>query len=144
MKTAIALACAAVLCLLQGGVQAQDQFERQVRDQILSAAKTYEARGFALSRSIIVGSLDDNREATHSIDIQIGREYLVIGRCDNDCSDLDLWMNDSAGEVAKDVDTDDVPQVQAFSRRSGQITIRVGMITCSANPCRYGLGVFEK
>ena len=144
MKTRIALACLAACCLLQGGVQAQDQFERQVRDQILAAAKSYEAQGFALARAIIVGSLDDNRETTHSIDIVIGREYLVIGRCDNDCSDLDLWLNDSAGEVARDVDTDDIPQVQAFSRRSGQITIKVGMITCSANPCRYGLGVFEK
>ena len=144
MKTAFAVAFAAVLCLLQGGVQAQDQFERQVRDQILSAAKSYEAQGFSLSRAIIIGSLDDNREQEHELVGNIGREYVVIGRCDNDCSDLDLWLYDGAGEVDSDVASDDVPLVSAVIRRSGTMRVKVGMITCSANPCRYGLGVFEK
>ena len=74
-----------------------------------------------------------------------GVNYVILGVCDNDCSDLDLRLFDPNGrEVASDLLTDDNPVVNVTPRRTGTYTVRAIMTTCSSQPCRYGIGVYGR
>ena len=63
--------------------------------------------------------------------------------CDSDCSDVDLRLYNSAGElVDEDVLTDDVPIVEVPS--AGQYTAEVIMPGCSTSICYYAAGMYRQ
>jgi hypothetical protein len=43
-----------------------------------------------------------------------------------------------------DLESDDVPLVQVTPLKGGTFRLRVIMATCTAAPCRYGIGVWGK
>ena len=70
---------------------------------------------------------------------------MIVGVCDNDCSDFDLALETSDRAVlASDVLDDDVPVVEYAPNKSGTYWIRPTMVACSVNPCGYGIVVFVK
>ncbi|MFC1791404.1 hypothetical protein ACFL0I_02940, partial [Gemmatimonadota bacterium] len=90
-----------------------------------------------------LGELDRGAEEEVWIQLPHGDFYLV-GVCDNECDDLDMWIWDAAGEeVDEDVLTDDVPVLQVSPKAPGRYRIRVKMITCTIEPCAYGFEVFR-
>ena len=50
----------------------------------------------------------------------------------------------NGNEVDSDIDDDDYPQLELTARSSGRYRVKVMMPACSANPCRYGVGVWAK
>jgi hypothetical protein len=80
-----------------------------------------------------------------SLDLNIGTQYQIMGACDTDCSDLDFVLYDGRGnQIDQDVELDDVPIVTVTPSRTGTFRVKVTMATCTAEPCRYGIGVFGK
>ncbi len=123
----------------------EDQWESVVRSQFRSVASELESRGFSMSHEVFMGRLDDDENESLNIPLDGGNEYVLLGRCDQDCTDLDLTIFDADGnEVDTDLDVDDRPQLQLTVRRDARYRVRVSMATCSANPCRYGVGVWAK
>lgn len=126
-------------------VQAQDAWVRQVRAQLTAAGQVFENRGYELTHRIYTGSLPDNETEMVQLDLDVGMEYQIMGACDEDCTDLDLTLYDGNGNVIdSDVLDDDVPVVSVAVARSGVFRLRVSMVSCSEEPCRYGIGVFGK
>jgi hypothetical protein len=109
------------------------------------AGKEYEARGYSMTHQIFTGSLNNGASEMVEVNLDIGTSYQIMGACDNDCSDLDLVLYDPAGnQLSSDLEMDDFPIVSTAARRSGAYKVKVTMAHCSAEPCRYGLGVFGK
>lgn len=141
----IALIAAVGALLLAPAAHAQDAWTQQVRTQLSAAGGVFEANGYELTHRIYTGALDDTEEEMVQLDLDIGREYQIMGACDADCSDLDLTLYDGNGNVVdSDLLDDDVPVVTVTVSRSGTFSVRVSMAACSAEPCRYGIGIFGR
>ncbi|HSU17767.1 hypothetical protein [Longimicrobium sp.] len=123
----------------------QDEWTTQVRRMLQQAGREYESRGYSMTHRIFTGSLGNGDSEMVSIPLDIGTAYQIMGACDTDCSDLDLVLYDPNGnQLDDDLELDDFPIVAANARRSGNYRVKVTMAHCSAEPCRYGLGVFGK
>lgn len=123
----------------------QDEWVQQVRRQIQTAGQRLEESGFSLTHQIYTGSLRDDAETMVSLSLDIGTSYAIMGACDNDCTDIDLTLYDPRGnQVDIDIEADDYPVVTVEPSRSGTYRVKVTMATCSAEPCRYGVGVFGR
>jgi hypothetical protein len=126
----------------QGG---GDEWTRQVVNLLNQAASTATGSGMRRTHTPYIGSLRAGASTNHSVQLNGGTSYSLIGVCDNDCSDFDLRLFDPNGrEVASDVLTDDTPVVSWTPRRTGTYTVRAIMTSCSSEPCRYGIGVYGR
>ena len=144
-RTALALAAAAGVIMTTTAAVPQDEWVAQVRRILQTAGRTFEERGYSMTHRIYTGSLNNSRNEMVGLDLDIGTSYQIMGACDTDCSDLDFVLYDPSGnQVDQDVETDDVPIVSVTPRRSGTYRVKVTMATCTAEPCRYGVGVFGK
>lgn len=77
------------------------------------------------------------------VDMEGGRSYLIVGVCDNDCTDVDLVLEDTnRAEVASDVLADDIPVIRFAPKSSAVYFLRTSMVICSVEPCGYGIAVF--
>jgi hypothetical protein len=146
MKNNITVAAAA-LALFVGAadVAAQDQWTQQVRAQIAAASQAFGSQGFESTHEIVTGSLDVGDSELVELELEEGVEYMIVGVCDVDCSDVDLFLRDRSGRMLdSDIELDDVPIVTVTPARSGTFTLEVRMVTCSAAPCRYGVGAYGR
>ena len=122
-----------------------DQWEAVVRAQLDRAGADETSNGYQMSHEIFMGRLDDDANESLTIPLDGGNEYILIGACDQDCTDMDLTLYDPSGnEVASDLATDDHPQLHVKSAVNGNYRLKVAMPACRANPCRYGVGVWSR
>lgn len=144
------LAPAVVLALLASTglatpVQAQSEWAEQVRFQ-LDLVKTFaESVGWQQTHDYRIESLRDDESDYYTADMRDGWEYRIVAFCDEDCSDIDLYLEDENGnELDSDVSTNDVPIIECRPAWNGEFRIRVRMYECSVEPCWFGVGVFGR
>ena len=122
-----------------------DQFERQVRQQLDSAARRLGKDGYELTHNVFTGELRENQYEDVTVELNRGRTYVIVAVCDNDCKDVDLRLLNRGGrEIDNDVEADDYPTVAVEPDRDERYTVRTIMATCNTQPCRYGFGVFSR
>ena len=145
-RTALALAAVAgAFIATTAAARPQDEWVAQVRRLLQTAGRTFESRGYSMTHRIYTGSLNEGANEMVSLDLEIGTQYQIMGACDTDCSDLDFTLYDGRGnQIDQDIELDDVPIVSVTPGRSGTFRVKVTMAKCSAEPCRYGIGVFGK
>jgi hypothetical protein len=123
----------------------QDEWAQQVRRLLAQVSATAQSRGMRLTHEPYIGSLTDGNTSLHTVRLDGGHSYALIGVCDNDCSDLDMRLYDGDGdEVAADVENDDTPVVTVTPSRTSTYTVRAIMANCTSEPCRYGIGVYGR
>lgn len=70
------------------------------------------------------------------VELGAGDTVRVIGACDTNCTDVDLYVTGPDGvEIGRDVLTDDYPIVDIPDTAGGVYTIRIAMPGCSAEAC---------
>lgn len=78
------------------------------------------------------------------VELREGQEYRVLGACDTQCTDVDLYVTDPNGnQVGSDVLTDDYPVVSVPAAQDGYYTIRIAMPGCGAESCIGAARVYE-
>ena len=88
--------------------------------------------------------LDERTSRTYALDLQIG-DHIFIGRCDSDCNDIDLGVQDANGTlVGEDLDPDDAPTVRLSVTTPGEYQVTVSMYACSAEPCEFTLATLKE
>ena len=138
-----ALTLAFALLALPASALAQDEFEQQVRAQLDAVSESIRNDGYRLVHELYMGQLDEDGEESVTFDLGRGQTYMIMGVCDADCSDLDLVLYDGDGdEVDSDLELDDVPIVSVSVDRADSYRVDVTMAACSAEPCRFGIGVY--
>lgn len=127
-----------------GGVQ-QNRFQLQSQRYLETAYDDRLAgKGYRLEQEIS-GALEDGRSETHDIRLQGGRAYAILGACDNDCGDLDLYLSDDNGNgIDSDTSTDDFPIVRYSPRRNGDFRVRIRMYECDDEPCYFAVGIYSR
>lgn len=85
-------------------------------------------------------------EAAHTYEVRLeaGQSYRVLGACDTNCRDVDLYVNDPSGnEIGRDILTDDFPVVEIPSAQGGTYSIRIGMPNCTSDRCLSAARLYE-
>jgi hypothetical protein len=144
-RIALALTAIAGLAVTTAAAAPQDEWTQQVRRLLQRAGQTLEERGYSMTHQIYTGSLNDDTNEYVTLRLDIGTQYQIMGACDTDCSDLDFTLYAPNGsQLDQDIELDDFPVVSVTPSRSGTYRLKVVMAACSAEPCRYGVGVFGK
>jgi hypothetical protein len=128
-----------------GGAAQQNRFQLQSQRYLDTAYDSRLAgRGYNIDHEL-TGSLEEGRSETHDVRLRGGQAYAILGACDNDCGDLDLFLLDDDGnEIDSDVSTDDFPIVRYSPRRTGEYRVRVRMYECDTEPCFFAVGVYSR
>ncbi len=139
----IPLVIAGLLVLAVG--QAQAQYLEDIHNRLQDLLETYESDGYGKAVDDHTGSLEASTRETLTLSLQAGVDYKMVAVCDEDCSDIDLRLRDPNGnEIDEDVLTDALPILNATASRSGSYSLDVIMVTCSVEPCFYGVGVYRR
>jgi hypothetical protein len=145
MKRILLSIAAVALFATPAAAQQQDAWTQQVRRILQSVGSHFEGQGYTMTHRIYTGALNDGGSERVELDLDVGTEYQIMGACDTDCSDLDFTLYDGNGQVVdSDVLPDDAPLVTVTVTRAGAFVIEVTMANCSAEPCRYGIGVWGR
>jgi hypothetical protein len=115
-----------------------------VSEQLEALEAAWVEDGYGRAGSIVSGWLDEDEEEVHYLDLRSGTDYEIMGVCDTDCEDLDLSLYDSSGDlVDEDLLMDDFPMLEFIGPRDGEFRLEVGMVTCTVEPCEYGVLVLR-
>jgi hypothetical protein len=69
-----------------------------------------------------------------------GVTYRAYGACDDACTDLDMEIYDTTGNLAdRDTAANDTPYVQITPSQTGRAYVRTWLYACSHEPCTVGL-----
>lgn len=89
------------------------------------------------------GRLPQGRSQTVTANVLGGGDIVFIAVCDENCSDIDIIVKDSAGnEVGRDVLDDDMPMVRLQNTSNDRYSIEVGMSVCTGT-CNWGLASYK-
>ncbi|MFN3213430.1 MAG: hypothetical protein ACE37M_10015 [Henriciella sp.] len=89
---------------------------------------------------------DNDRNGIYYLtDLEPNTGYLIVGVCDRDCSDIDMQIENDDGETLDtDIEDDDAPVLEfRTDADSDHYKLDLDMVSCSADFCFYGIGVFK-
>lgn len=128
-----------------GEADVDRQYRAQIETQLDASGAVYTAEGYAGTHDPHIDRLTPNATDSINFELEADVEYVVIGVCDSDCSDLDLRLKDENGNtIDEDFATDDVPIVEVSPAWTGRFDLDVVMANCSESYCYYGVAIFGK
>ena len=144
MKQLVPAVLAAIACVsIARPARAQEEYEQNVQFQLDLVKAFANSVGWEKSHDYHIDSMNEGDTGSFTASLDEGWEYRIVTFCDQDCSDVDLYLDDENGnEIDKDEGTDYTPILAVRPRWSGQFTIRVKMYECSSEPCFFGIGIF--
>jgi len=149
MRTALQfLLCLCCLFVASSSAVAQEAWQEQLTVQTkLKSGEGYadlSTKGFSLVDVAKTEVIMANESSTSSVMLAPGSQYVIMGVCDNDCSDLDLALMKGGMELDKDTTTDDWPILVVTPTSSPNYEVKVTMYACSTANCGYQLSVWKK
>jgi hypothetical protein len=109
------------------------------------AGEGFRAEPRAFHTDMIVGTLRSGASVGLEVDLEFGVEYMIVGACDHDCTDLDLSLVDLQGNVLFEDELDNETPILSFTAPGGGTHfLLVNMYACSVNPCSFGYKVFRR
>lgn len=137
----LAMVLGAACAFLLAGVSAaaaQTEYEDQARSYLEAGMDVHAAHGYRRDTSVndLLAPLMLERPRIWAVRLRQGVNYRVYGACDNDCSDIDMEIYDTNGELAdRDVATNDTPYVQITPSHTGLHFVRLWVFACETEPC---------
>ncbi|MDH3403423.1 MAG: hypothetical protein OES32_19605 [Acidobacteriota bacterium] len=87
-------------------------------------------------------ALDQDESTLLQVDLDDEAVYTIIGICDADCLDLDLYLLDADGnDLDEDTQTDAQPAIEI--KGPGSFLLDVYMVDCRAEPCYFAVGLLQ-
>lgn len=119
------------------------EYIRQLSNQLSQARDSFVPSNYRLVTGPDNDSLSQGDSDNYTVTLQGGRSYKLVGVCDNDCTDLDITLYDSDGDVVdRDVLDDDKPVVSVSGKSGGRYRMNVSMASCSTATCYYSVAVY--
>jgi hypothetical protein len=116
-----------------------------VEAALLRAGPMLADQGFTRHGPSVLGLLSADESEQLTLPLAAGRQYAIVGVCDEDCGNLDLVLARSARqEVASDRGEGNVPLVKVTTTLGGSYSLKVLMTSCRKGPCRYGIAVYSR
>lgn len=113
----------------------------QVKGYLDMAKDTMTKRGFARCRPYWIKGVPKGQSAIYSVSMTPGKACEVAARCDNDCNDIDVWVNNPKGVlIGQNVSLSDEEHMAFVPAMRGQYKFKIEMPGCNAqNQCTGGL-----
>lgn len=144
-RVAVAVTVALAFTIKPAHAQGENQWRSQVERYLKNSSKNLTDRGYEQTHETQIGSLRDNENESFTLTLHAGTKYALVGKCDDDCHDIDLVLYDADGDqVDSDIENDDYPLVQVTPSETQRYRVKVIMANCQTNPCWYGIGVYGK
>jgi len=144
-RAANALVGIALLFMPSASSSQQNSFSPLAREALQREAGSWVARGFEPVEDVRIGVLLERERDSLELRLDHGWEYLVLGVCDEDCTDLYLYLRDPQGtQVGLDVLSSGRPRIRLTPKSEGRYTLAVVMGKCNEAPCYYGLRLYRK
>ena len=141
-KTMAALSVAAALGA--GPLSASDKpYYRDVKGRVELAQASLASFGWRLDQAY-TGTLSAGEGGFAKLKLAPGREYRIVGRCDDECTGLDLVLARDEQPIERDLDGDKRPSVDFQPRFTGNFSAVTRMVGCESTTCRYGVAVFSR
>jgi hypothetical protein len=144
MKRILAVVVSAVLVSFAPAAWAENQYETAVRGYLDTQHKL---DGYSQDRGTAdwVNGLRAGQPQFWEIQLARGATYTIVGVCDEDCTDVDMEVSDSNGNmVGSDTLADDYPRVQLTPAASGTFSVKIWLHACSSEPCYAGARVLRR
>jgi hypothetical protein len=94
--------------------------------------------------TVLTGYLGVDDEVSLPLEITGAHEALVIGACDQQCSDLDLRIVTASGRTLEvDDDPDAIPRIHVDLDAPTTLTLKVRMSRCSSGRCAFAIAQYE-
>jgi len=136
-------ALALVLSLAPHTLAAQGSYTAQLQGYMNNYSGPILNSGFQVVTPMVTNGINGGATANHPVTMNAGRQYVILGVCDNDCSDLDLRLYGPDGsQIIQDIALDDHPTLRLMAPVTGSYRLDVIMATCRQNPCYYGVQLF--
>ncbi len=121
-------------------------YTNQVRGYLARLESNARGQGYnRVAAGPVFGRLNDDARGSHQLTVVGGNSYVLFGACDNDCTDVDLRIYDTAGNmIMQDIAVDDTPVLAFTANGSGRYRVEVIMATCVRNPCYYGVQLMAR
>ncbi|UPT61806.1 MAG: toll/interleukin-1 receptor domain-containing protein [Hyphomonadaceae bacterium JAD_PAG50586_4] len=120
-------------------------YQQQMLDRLAQVEQSFAAQGFQRMSEPVSGSLQQGAFADTPATLEVGGDYRIIGVCDSDCSDLDLFLYDQNNNVvSQDNMTDATPVVSVAPQWTGPFIVRAQMHACTVQPCYYALVLYGR
>jgi len=143
LRTLVVIVASATVFLFSAPPTAEAQSSAQVVwSQLQDAYEAADLSGYTL-QNYVIGRLDPNESDTWTFPLRAGTEYVIVGACDEDCTDVDVTVTQDSDTVASDALDDDLPVVGFVAGKGGNHEIVVKMYSCDAAYCYFGFGLFE-
>jgi len=114
-----------------------------VRAALDTATATLATASFTPAGEPTVVSIPADNSTEVRVQVEAGKGYVIMGVCDENCSDLDLLVLKADGTtVGQDVEEDDTPMVTYVATENTTLLIRVSMAACSAGTCWAGAALY--
>jgi S1-C subfamily serine protease len=85
------------------------------------------------------------RQVEHTVRLEAGQAYRIVGACDNDCTRMDLEVFDGANaKVGTNASFDDHPYIDITPEVTGNYRVHPWVVECRARPCYGGVRVLKR
>ena len=139
------LIASAMASLMLASTSSADQYDEQVLRYLAGEVEPYVLNSWELVDSTVDTDLADNAFYTFWAGLEAGSEYIFVGACDNDCSDIDMVVFDTNNQhVVSDFTGDDSPNLRMTAKQSGNHGVVISMANCKAEPCSIGLAILRR
>lgn len=119
------------------------EYEKQAATRMFAYGIVLQDEGWQFTDNSKTGALATDAVAALNVNLPSG-SYVALGVCDDDCTDLDLYVFKSDETVlASDVELDADAAVPFEVVRPGTYTIGASMQACEAADCVYWIQLFE-
>jgi hypothetical protein len=124
--------------------ESDDAWVQQVLEQLAVVESIALDSDLVLSHETVTGDLRAGENSVITMTLREGFEYMLVGACDADCEDIDFFLYDmNQSLLADEQEVDDLPVLVYSPAETLDVTLRVRMYTCHAEPCSYGVAVFR-
>lgn len=101
--------------------------------------------GFGYMGEMMVGALELADDEYYEVEFLAHREYVIVGFCDDDCTDMDILVYDANDNVVlSDLEPDDEPFVRVPTGYGGTFYVEAAMPGCTVEPCYYAMQIFQR
>lgn len=133
------------LMLISAGTAHADEWHAQVRTKLDVAVKILGDLGYAPHGKYHIDDMKNDQTDEQSVLLEAGVDYMIIGACDEDCSDIDMSLLDSDDfEIDADEDDDNAPVLFVRPEATGKYMVVTEMYDCEAEPCSFGYTILKE
>ncbi len=129
---------------LQNELSGMTPYERQATTRLVAYSLVATALDYEITDDSKSGTLSSDGIDGLELTLTMG-SYIAMAVCDDDCTDLDLYVfGPDEEEIAKDVELDADPIVGFDISRTTIVTVGVSMEACQTANCVYMLQLYRK